>query len=381
MKRVLILGSTGSIGEQALDVIARSDELAVAGLAARSSFEPLLAQAQRLGVDRIALADERAAARASEAWTAGTVLSGAEGLARLVTECECDVVLNALVGSAGLGPTVAALGEGIDLALANKESLVAGGRACLAAAEAGGGRLLPVDSEHAALAQCLARVRRDEVAGITLTASGGPFRTRSDLSTVTPAEALAHPTWSMGPKITVDSATLMNKGLEVIEAHWLFGFGYDDIGVLVQPQSIVHGLVEMKDSTLLLQAAPTDMRIPIQSALLGDDRTRGGYERVDLGKIGSLEFEDVDHERFPALGLAYRAGRAGGTAPAVLNAANEVAVAAFLDGGLSFTGIAQAVSAVLDRHDPGDDSGVEQVLAADGWARREASRVVAGAAA
>ncbi|MDQ4026206.1 MAG: 1-deoxy-D-xylulose-5-phosphate reductoisomerase, partial [Actinomycetota bacterium] len=210
-----------------------------------------------------------------------------------------------------------------------------------------------------------------------------PFRGRSaaELVEVSREEALAHPTWEMGGKITVDSATLMNKGLEVIEAHWLFGFGYDSIDVLVQPQSIVHGIVEMNDSTLLLQAAPTDMRIPIQAALLGEDRTRGGFERLDLGKIGNLGFEEVDHERFPALGLAYRAGRAGGTAPAALNAANEVAVAAFLDGELPFTGIARVVARVLDAHSPEDDSDVEQVLAADRWARREASRVVAGAAA
>jgi 1-deoxy-D-xylulose-5-phosphate reductoisomerase len=294
---------------------------------------------------------------------------------------EADLVLNAIVGCAGLRASLAALAAGKVLALANKESLVAGGRACLAAAQAGGGSLVPVDSEHAALAQCLARVDRGEVSRITVTASGGPFRTRRDLSSVTTDEALAHPTWSMGPKITVDSATMMNKGLEVIEAHWLFGFDYDVIDVLVQPQSIVHGMVELKDSTVLMQAAPTDMRIPIQAALLGDVRTSGGYERLDLGKVGSLEFEEVDHERFPAVGLAYRAGRAGGTAPAVLNAANEVAVGAFLEGEVSFTGIPRVVERVLESHDPGDDSDVEQVLAADGWARREASRVVAGAAA
>ena len=361
-KKVVVLGCTGSIGRQALEVAAaHPGALEIVGLVAGSDARALDAQVEQTGARHAGL--------------------GSDAAREMAALPEADVVLNAIVGCAGLRASVTALAAGKTLALANKESLVAGGRACLAAAEAGGGRLVPVDSEHAALAQCLGRVRRDEVARITLTASGGPFRARSDLSSVTPAEALAHPTWSMGPKITVDSATLMNKGLEVVEAHWLFGFDYDDISVLVQPQSIVHGMVEMVDSTLLLQAAPTDMRIPIQAALLGDDRTRGGYERVDLGKIGSLEFEEVDHERFPALALAYRAGRAGGTAPAALNAANEVAVAAFLDGGLSFTGIAQTVAAVLDRHDPADDSGVEQVLAADGWARREASRVVAGAAA
>lgn len=361
-KRIVVLGSTGSIGRQALEVAAaHPDALEVVGLAAGSDGRALETQVQATGAARAVL--------------------GADAASELAALPEADVVLNAIVGCAGLRASVAALAAGKTLALANKESLVAGGRACLAAAQAGGGRLDPVDSEHAAIAQCLGRVRREEVARITLTASGGPFRTRSDLSSVTRDEALAHPTWSMGPKITVDSATLMNKGLEVIEAHWLFGFGYDEIGVLVQPQSIVHGMVELHDSTLLLQAAPADMRIPIQAALLGEDRTRGGYERVDLGKIGGLDFEEVDHERFPALGLAYRVGRAGGTAPAVLNAANEVAVAAFLDGTLGFTGIARAVARVLDEHSPGDDSDVEQVLAADRWARREASRVVTGATA
>jgi 1-deoxy-D-xylulose-5-phosphate reductoisomerase len=361
-KKVVVLGSTGSIGRQALEVVAAHPAaLEVVGLVAGSNERALDAQVRATGAPRAGL--------------------GPDAAVEMASLPEADVVLNAIVGCAGLRASVAALGAGKTLALANKESLVAGGRACLAAAAAGGGTLVPVDSEHAALAQCLAGVRRDEVARITLTASGGPFRTRADLSSVTPDEALAHPTWSMGPKITVDSATLMNKGLEVIEARWLFGFGYDDIGVLVQPQSIVHGMVEMRDSTLLLQAAPTDMRIPIQAALLGEERAGGGYERLDLGKIGSIEFEEVDHERFPALGLAYRAGRAGGTAPAVLNAANEIAVATFLEGRLTFTGIARAVAGVLDAHTPGDDSDVEQVLAADGWARREASRAVAGAAA
>ena len=356
-----MLGSTGSIGRQALDVAAsHPDLIEVVGLVAGSDEEALAAQVGVTGADSYGL--------------------GASAAAELATLDGADVVLNAIVGCAGLEASVAALRAGKTLALANKESLVAGGRVCLDAAAAGGGSLVPVDSEHAALAQCLARCDA-EVSTITLTASGGPFRTRRDLSSVTPDEALAHPTWSMGPKITVDSATLMNKGLEVIEAHWLFGFGFDDISVLVHPQSIVHGMVELRDSTVLLQAAPTDMRIPIQAALLGEQRVAGGYERLDLAKVASLEFEEVDHERFPSVGLAYRAGRAGGTAPAVLNAANEVAVGAFLAGDLSFTAIPEIVERVLDRHDPGDDSTVEQVLAADRWARKEASDSIAGVAA
>ncbi len=361
-KRVAILGSTGSIGRQALDVVrAHPDRLQVVALVAGSDSATLERQAAELGVTDTGL--------------------GAEAAERAARLPEVDVVLNAVVGAAGLRASVGALENGKVLALANKESLVAGGRVCLDAAAEGGGTLVPVDSEHAALAQCLALCDRAEVARITLTASGGPFRTRTDVSSVTPEEALAHPTWSMGPKITVDCATLMNKGLEVIEAHRLFGFDYDDIGVIVHPQSIVHGMVELRDSTVLLQAAPADMRIPIQAALLGDARVDGGYERVDLAKIGSLEFEEVDDHRFPALALAYRAGRAGRTAPAVLNAANEVAVEAFLHGDLPFDAIAQVVARVLDAHSPGDDSTVEQVLEADRWARKEASESIAGVAA
>ncbi len=357
-----MLGSTGSIGRQALDVAAaHPDLIEVVGLVAGSDEAVLAAQASRTGARRRGLGPAAAVELAS--------LEGA------------DVVLNAIVGCAGLEASVAALRAGKVLALANKESLVAGGRACLAAAEEGGGHLVPVDSEHAALAQCLARCDRSAVRRITITASGGPFRTRRDLSGVTRDEALAHPTWSMGPKITVDSATMMNKGLEVVEAHWLFGFDYDSIDVIVHPQSTVHGIVELEDSTLLLQAAPADMRIPIQAALLGEQRVDGGYEALDLAKIGNLEFEEVDHERFPAVALAYRAGRAGGTTTAVLNAANEVAVEAFLAGGLELTSITEVTAGVLDRHVPGDDGTVEQVLAADRWARVEASKLIAGVSA
>lgn len=359
--RVVVLGSTGSIGRQALDVAAAHPErIEIAGLVAGSDEETLAAQVRATGARHHGLGPAVAAE-----------------LARLP---EADVVLNAIVGCAGLEASVAALRAGKTLALANKESLVAGGRACMDAAAEGGGVVVPVDSEHAALSQCLNRCDRTQVGRITLTASGGPFRTRADLSSVTREDALAHPTWSMGPKITIDSATLMNKGLEVIEARWLFGFDYDDIGVLVHPQSIVHGMVELRDSTLLLQAAPADMRIPIQAALLGDERL-GGFESLDLGKAGRLDFEEVDHDRFPAVRLAYGAGRTGGTAPAVLNAANEVAVRAFLDGDVAFTAITEVVAAVLDRHDPGDDATVEQVLAADRWARQEAFKSISGAAA
>ena len=375
MKRVLILGSTGSIGEQALDVIARSDELAVAGLAARSSFEPLLAQAQRLGVDRIALADERAAARASEAWTAGTILSGAEGLARLVTESECDVVLNALVGSAGLGPTVAALGEGIDLALANKESLVVGGELVTTLAEATGARILPVDSEHSALWQLVRGERAGAVERLVLTASGGPFRgrTQAELAGVGPAEALAHPTWDMGGKITVDSATLMNKGLEVIEAVHLFGIPLERVDVVVHPQSIVHALVTLADGSALAHLGHPDMRVPIAYALHEPERADVPVRPLDLAAVGTLTFEPPDLEAFPCLELARGAAAAGGTAPCVLNAANEIAVEAFLAGRLSFPGIASVVEGALDALPAEPIGRFEDLYEADAAARARAA--------
>jgi 1-deoxy-D-xylulose-5-phosphate reductoisomerase len=375
VKRVLILGSTGSIGEQALDVIARSDELAVAGLAARSSFEPLLAQAQRLGVDRIALADERAAARASEAWTAGTILSGAEGLARLVTESECDVVLNALVGSAGLGPTVAALGEGIDLALANKESLVVGGELVTTLAEATGARILPVDSEHSALWQLVRGERAGAVERLVLTASGGPFRgrTQAELAGVGPAEALAHPTWDMGGKITVDSATLMNKGLEVIEAVHLFGLPLERVDVVVHPQSIVHALVTLADGSALAHLGHPDMRVPIAYALHEPERADVPVRPLDLAAVGTLTFEPPDLEAFPCLELARGAAAAGGTAPCVLNAANEIAVEAFLGGRLSFPGIASVVEGALDALPAEPIGRFEDLYEADAAARARAA--------
>jgi 1-deoxy-D-xylulose-5-phosphate reductoisomerase len=378
VKRVLILGSTGSIGEQALDVIARSDELVVAGIAARSSFEPLLEQAQRLGVDRIALADERAAACASEAWTSGTVLSGTEGLVHLITECECDVVLNALVGSAGLGPTVAALGEGIDLALANKESLVVGGELVTTLAEATGARILPVDSEHSALWQLIRGERAGAVERLVLTASGGPFRgrTAAELAEVGPEEALVHPTWEMGGKITVDSATLMNKGLEVIEAVHLFGIPLERVDVVVHPQSIVHALVTLADGSALAHLGHPDMRVPISYALHEPDRADVPVRPLDLAAIGSLTFEAPDLGAFPCLALAREAAAAGGTAPCVLNAANEIGVEAFLAGRLSFPGIANVVEATLDSLPAEPIGRFEDLYDADAAARARAAALV-----
>src|SRR3954465_5328413 len=342
MRRIVILGSTGSIGTQALHVVERSPELEVVGLGAASSADLVLEQAGRFGVDRIALADEDAAAKASERWTEGEVLAGAEGLVELITETDCDLVLNGLSGSAGLGPTVAALGEGIDLALANKESLVVGGELVMALAEATGARIIPVDSEHSALHQLIATEKPGTVDRLVLTASGGPFRGRaaSELAGVTVEEALAHPTWAMGGKITIDSATLMNKGLELIEAHHLFGVGYERIDVVVHPQSIVHSLIDLNDGATLPHLGLPDMRVPISYALHYPDRADVDVPRLDLAKVGSLELEAPHEETFACLRLAREAGTAGGSAPCVLNAADEVAVAAFLGGRIGFLAIA-----------------------------------------
>ena len=380
MKRVLILGSTGSIGEQALEVIERSDELEVAGLAAHASIEPLVEQARRLGVRRIALAQEGAAARAAKALAPdGEVLAGSEGFVRLVTETECDVVLNALVGSAGLGPTVAALGEGIDLALANKESLVVGGELVTQLAEATGARILPVDSEHSALWQLIRGERPGSVERLVLTASGGPFRGRaaSELEDVDPDQALAHPTWDMGGKITVDSATLMNKGLEVIEALHLFGVALERIDVVVHPQSIVHALVTLADGAALAHLGHPDMRVPITYALHEPERADVPVRPLDLTEVGSLTFEAPDLEAFPCLGLARAAAAAGGTGPCVLNAANEVAVEAFLGRRLPFPGIARVVESALEALPAEPVGHFDDLLAADAAARGRAAELVA----
>jgi len=349
-RRLLILGSTGSIGTQALDVLARSEELELVGLSAESSWETVVEQARTNEVGRIALADEHAAVKAARAWPEGEVWSGAEGLVRLVVESGADMVLNALVGSAGLGPTVATLGEGIDLALANKESLVVGGELVVALAEATGAQIVPVDSEHTALHQLLAGQPPGSVERLTITASGGPFRGRSrgELADVSIEQALAHPTWAMGGKITIDSATLMNKGLELMEAHHLFGTPYQCMDVVVHPQSLIHGLVQLADGAMLAHIGPKDMRIAISYALHGATSIELPIAPLDLVQVGSLTFEQVDVEAFPCLRLAREAAEAGGTAPCVLNAANEVAVHAFLAGRLPFLGIAEVIERTLD---------------------------------
>jgi 1-deoxy-D-xylulose-5-phosphate reductoisomerase len=378
-RRLLILGSTGSIGTQALEIVERSDDLELVGLSAERSWEGLVAQARAHGVTRVALADADAGARAAEAWTDGEVLSGAEGLVRLVIESGADLVLNALVGSAGLGPTVAALGEGIDLALANKESLVVGGELVTQLAEATGAQVIPVDSEHSALHQLIAGERAGTVDKLVLTASGGPFRgrTRDQLEAVTIEEALNHPTWAMGGKITIDCATLMNKGLELIEAHHLFGTPYDRIDVVVHPQSIVHSYVLLCDGAALAHLGHPDMRVPISYALHYPERVDVPVRALDLAAVGALTFEPVDTDAFPCLRLAREAAAAGGTAPCVLNAANEVAVHAFLEGRLGFLGIPAVIEAALERLPPGPVRAFESLYEADREARAVAAELVA----
>jgi 1-deoxy-D-xylulose-5-phosphate reductoisomerase len=373
----LILGSTGSIGTQALDVLRRSADLELVGLSAERSWEALVEQARAHGVGRIALVDEHAAARAAEAWTDGGVLSGPEGLVRLVVESGADLVLNALVGSAGLGPTVATLGEGIDLALANKESLVVGGELVVALAEATGAQIVPVDSEHTALHQLLAGQPPGAVEHLTITASGGPFRgrTHAELEDVTVKQALNHPTWAMGGKITIDSATLMNKGLELMEAHHLFGTSYDRIDVVVHPQSLVHGLIQLADGAMLAHLGPPDMRIAISYALHGGESVDLPIAPLDLAQVGELSFEPVDLDAFPCLRLAREAALAGGTAPCVLNAANEVAVHAFLEGHLRFNGIPEVIERTLSELPVAPVRAFESLYEAD-----RAARMVAGEA-
>jgi 1-deoxy-D-xylulose-5-phosphate reductoisomerase len=383
-RRLVILGSTGSIGTQALDVVARSGgELEPVALSADSDWRALVRQAEDHGVRRIALASPDAAAQASEAWTGGEVLAGPDGLVELVTESGCDIVLNAIVGSAGLLATVATLGEGIDLALANKESLVVGGELVMQLAEATGAQIVPVDSEHSALHQLIAAERPGTIERLVLTASGGPFRgyTHRQLEQVTAEQALAHPTWTMGGKITIDSATLMNKGLEVIEAHHLFGTRYEQIDVVVHPQSIVHSFVQLCDGASLAHLGYPDMRVPISYALHHPGRVDVPVDPLDLVAVGALTFEPPDLDAFPCLRLAREAGMTGGTAPCTLNAANEVAVHAFLSGRLAFVAIPAVIEETLSLIEVSRLHSFDALTEADAQARTFAAELVARRAA
>jgi 1-deoxy-D-xylulose-5-phosphate reductoisomerase len=380
MKKVVILGSTGSIGTQALEIVAASDELEVVGLAAGSSWERVLAQAAAHGVRTVAFSAEEAAESARGAWD-GEVLAGDEGVRDLIVSSGADLVLNGIVGAAGLGPTIVALGEGIDVALANKESLVIGGALTMALAEATGALLLPVDSEHSALFQLIDAERQPgTVDRIVLTASGGPFRGRTDLEDVSVDEALAHPTWSMGGRITIDSATLMNKGFEAIEAHHLFGVPFERIEVVVHPQSIIHSLIDLNDGATLAHLGYPDMRVPISYALHYPQRADVDVPRLDLAAVGELRFEPPDPETFACLRIALEAGRAGGTAPCVLNAADEVAVAAFLAGKIGFSSIPMVIERVLEAMPALEPTHFEDLFAVDEEARRRTGEEVAGLA-
>ncbi len=375
MKRIVVLGATGSIGEQALQVVSASTELAVVGLAAERNWERLVEQARDNGVPTIALGNPDAAAAASAAWN-GRVLGGEEGIRELVAGSDADLVLNGIVGSAGLGPTIVALTEGIDVALANKESLVVGGELVTALAEATDARIIPVDSEHSALFQLVAAAQPGHVERLILTASGGPFRGRADLSGVTPEEALAHPTWDMGGRITIDCATLVNKGFELIEAHHLFGLPYERIDVLVHPQSIVHALVHLNDGASLAHLGYPDMRVPIAFALHHPERADVEVPALDLATVGELSFEQPDLDTFPCLRLARDAGKAGGTAPCVLNAADEVAVEAFLGHRIPFTAIAEVVERTLEALPAATPSHFADLYEADAEAREHARALI-----
>ena len=373
MIRVVVAGSTGSIGRQTLEVIAAEpDRFEVLALSAGSSVETLVEQARAVRPRVVAVADPVARREVAAA------LDGVEVVDDVAPVCaEADVVVNGVVGFAGLTVTVATLAAGRRLALANKESLIAAGPVVRPLRATPGAELVPVDSEHSALHQCL-RSSVDaerEVSRLVLTASGGPFRGRSaeELASVTVAEALAHPTWSMGPKITVDSSTLMNKGLEVIEAHELFGVAYDDIEVVVHPQSVVHSMVEFSDGSTIAQLSMPDMRLPIAYALAWPERSSVPFGRIDWSSLGSLEFAAPDRATFRCLDLAYGGGRAGGTAPAVLSAANEVAVEAFLAGRIAWSAIPEVATSVLDERGAHPPTSVEDVIEADRSARESAS--------
>ncbi|WP_294132521.1 1-deoxy-D-xylulose-5-phosphate reductoisomerase [Sphingobium sp.] len=379
-RKVSIFGATGSVGQSTLDLIRRDrDAYEVVALTANSELDSLAALARETGAKVAVIGQERLYGALKEA-LAGTGIEAAAGEQALVdvAGAGADWTMAAIVGCAGLRPTMAALKAGGTVALANKESLVSAGGLMMAAAGVSGTTLLPVDSEHNAIFQCLAGSRLEDVARITLTASGGPFRTRSraEMANITPAQAVAHPNWSMGAKISVDSATMMNKGLELIEAAHLFPVGLDRIEILVHPQSVIHSMVEYRDRSTLAQLGSPDMRIPIAHALAWPQRIATPCLPLDLARIGRLDFEAPDEDRFPALRLTREAAAAGGAVPAILNAANEVAVAAFLGGAIGFLDIAMIVEEVLTRYSAPMPSTIDDVLAADAGARAMAGNVM-----
>jgi 1-deoxy-D-xylulose-5-phosphate reductoisomerase len=382
MRSLAILGSTGSVGTQALDVVRRHpDRFKVMGLSAAGTNQDLLVgQVREFLPPFVAIADEQAAADVRDKLSGVRdveLLVGPDAAERMAADAECDMVLNALVGSAGLAPTLATLQSGKTLALANKESLVVGGELVTDLIKGEPERLLPVDSEHAALAMAMRGERREDIKRVVLTGSGGPFRgwTRNELARASVKEALQHPVWTMGPKITIDSATLMNKGLEVIEAHYLFDLEYSSIHVLIHPEGVVHAMAEFRDGSLRAEMATADMRLPIQLAMAWPERLATGVEPVPLTER-PLTFEPVDREAFPAVDLAYRVGGLGLTFPAVMNAANEVAVMAFLEGKIALTRIVEIVQTVVDEHEPATVVSIVSIERADGWARLRAAEII-----
>lgn len=379
MKSISLLGSTGSIGRNTLKVVEHLRDIRVSAMAAGRNMELFADQIARFKPDLVSCDDETCAEsllRELDARDAAVprIELNSEGLIAVATHPDADTVVSATVGAVGFVPTLRAIEAGKRIALANKETLVMAGELMMSAAEGSGAEILPVDSEHNAIHQCLRGERKAEVKRLILTASGGPFRdkTKLEIENASREEALNHPNWKMGDKITIDSATLMNKGLEVIEAHWLFGFDPDRISVVVHPQSVIHSMVELVDGSVISQMGVTDMRHAIQYALTFPERTAGCVEGLDIGKLGQLTFEDPDLERFPCLALAYDALRKGGTMPTALNAANEIAVQAFLDGKIGIGRIAALNRAVMEEHVPRSAATLENVLEADEWARSRA---------
>jgi len=379
MKKISILGSSGSIGKSTLEVVARyPDRFKVIALVVKDNIELLKEQIYTFQPEVVAVFDESAARRLQESNPEVEVLSGMDGLITVATLDDADMVVSAIVGSAGLIPTLSAVASGKNVALANKEALVMAGNLIMSTARKSGSMVLPVDSEHSALFQCLENRDVDEVKRIILTASGGPFlrRPMEELENVTPEEALRHPSWKMGKKVTIDSSTLMNKGLEVIEAHWLFDIPPERISVLLHPQSVVHSLVEFTDGSLLAHMSVPDMKGPICYALSYPERCSDVLPTLNLAEIHELVFEEIDHERYPSLSLAYNALRCGGTMPCVLNASNEVVVKSFLNGEVPFTAIPSVVSDVMSRHDVLKGDTIEEIIDVSIWAAEEAKTLI-----
>jgi 1-deoxy-D-xylulose-5-phosphate reductoisomerase len=380
VKAINLLGSTGSIGTQTLDIVSQyPDQFRIVGLAARNNVELLAQQIRQFRPQIVAICNAEHLPLLRQAIAdldpQPILLGGEDGVVEVARYGEAEVVVTGIVGCAGLLPTIAAIQAGKDIALANKETLIAGGPVVLPLLQQHGVKLLPADSEHSAIFQCLQGVPDGGLRRIILTASGGAFRDLpvEQLAGVTVADALKHPNWSMGRKITIDSATLMNKGLEVIEAHFLFGMDYDHIDIVIHPQSIIHSLIELQDTSVLAQLGWADMRLPLLYTLSYPDRLYTDWEQLDLVKAGSLTFRAPDHQKYPCMQLAYAAGRAGGTMPAVLNAANEQAVALFLDEAIQFLDIPRLIETMCDRHHPHNltHPTLEDILEADRWARQE----------